>query len=304
MRGKSILYNYSRHYQHSRRAYRAVRHDTPQPICTVNDVGVRVIRPGDAAPLLLPPEYGDLVTAVGRAAAAALDRTENCQLIPAPRTPALPALTADVPEVGDGKVITIKLLDPFTIPHVQDVCEPLLRQLEEKIYRSFAIVDKVYVYRSPVCRGAPIASWLWHFDNHPRELLKVMIYLTEVTDDSAPFEYLRDQGGRPVYGGPLAPTFGNSRVPEATVQRHLNLGGSIERVTGPRGTLIVFDDNVIHRATLARASPRDVLVFQVRPAAFAPRSHIDPRWTGSFPHRAFNTDPADLTPHPTEGALR
>ena len=39
-------------------------------------------------------------------------------------------------------------------------------------------------------------------------------------------------------------------------------------MTGLKGTTILFDNNVVHRAVLARATDRDVLVFQVRPVAF------------------------------------
>jgi hypothetical protein len=64
------------------------------------------------------------------------------------------------------------------------------------------------------------------------------------------------------------------------------------------GTAILFDDNVLHRATLARTGHRDALVFQIRPAAFRPDSYIDPRWTGSFGHDDFNQDPTDYSAHP------
>ena len=62
-----------------------------------------------------------------------------------------------------------------------------------------------------------------------------------------------------------------------------------------RHALIVTDD--MHPGTLARTGHRDVLVLQVRPAAFRAEPRIDPRWTGSFLHHDFNRDPFDLRQH-------
>ena len=69
-------------------------------------------------------------------------------------------------------------------------------------------------------------------------------------------------------------------------------------VTGPRGTLVLFNDNVIHRATLADRAHRDVVVLQLRPVDAPQRPFVDPRWTGSFQHLDFNRDPRRIEPQP------
>jgi hypothetical protein len=128
-------------------------------------------------------------------------------------------------------------------------------------------------------------------------MLKVMVYLSDVDEDSAPFEYLRHRdSGRPVYGAPLAPMHHHSRIAPGVVDGYLANGHETHRVTGPRGTVIVFDDNVIHRATLARSAARDVVVCQVRPVLFEARPRIDSQWTGSFQHHNVNRSPYDLAP--------
>ncbi|HYE84979.1 MAG TPA: phytanoyl-CoA dioxygenase family protein, partial [Vicinamibacterales bacterium] len=155
------------------------------------------------------------------------------------------------------------------------------------------------VYRSPVSRQAARQSWLWHFDNHPREMLKVMVYLTDVNTGTAPFEFIRDRpGGRARLGTPLRPKLGDSRVPAALVDQWISEGAERVQVTGRRGTVLIFDDNVVHRGTLASTGHRDVVVFQLRPAAFKPVAPIDPAWTGSFPHHDYHFDPWLLTPRP------
>lgn len=60
--------------------------------------------------------------------------------------------------------------------------------------------------------------------------------------------------------------------------------------------MVLFDPKIIHRATISKDTYRDVLFLQVRPATFKPRSYIDPRWTGSFQHRAYQLDPGIYKP--------
>jgi hypothetical protein len=294
-RGKMILRRYTTHYQQARRRYTGDRAVTT----SVYDVGVRKIDPGDAAGFIrLPDDFAERARAVARRAAAALDRTANCDFFPAVADPTAAERTADLPAVANGETISIKLRNPFAIEGLRDLCEPLLDELERRVYGSHLIVDKVYIYRSPVSRQVPKASWLWHFDNHPREMLKVMVYLSDVTEGTAPFEYLRDAGGRPQLGTPLAPLHGDSRIAASQIERELQKGWQRHAVTGPCGTVLVFDDNVVHRGTLAQTAHRDVVVFQVRPVTFKAEPRFDTRWTGTFSHLDFNRDPRDVAPVP------
>ena len=97
-----------------------------------------------------------------------------------------------------------------------------------------------------------------------------MVYLTDVSEGTAPLEYLHDRrSDRPLFGAPLSPLHLNSRVPAAVIDRHLAAGCEPRVVTGPRGTIVIFDDNIIHRGTLAQTGHRDVLVLQVRPSLAA-----------------------------------
>ncbi|MFA5909885.1 MAG: glycosyltransferase [Vicinamibacterales bacterium] len=300
LKGRHILWRYSRHYRRAQRAFRRAHPAAAPNAGRIHDLGVIVSRPGDAsAPLPLAASHGDVVSRVAAAADAALGITAQCQFVP-PLGAAMPGPRTEAqPEVINRQVIAIQLLDPLSLDGLPELCEPLMDEIERRFYGSFVVVDKVYVYRSPISEQTPDASWLWHYDNHPREVIKVMVYLTDVNEGTAPFEFVRERGsGRPAYGAPLAPLHWKSRVPSAEVERYLANGYERHAVTGPRGTVVMFDDNVIHRATLARTSHRDVLVFQVRPATFRAEPRLDARWTGSFLHQYVNRDPSDLRPHP------
>ena len=297
LRGRRILREYSAYYREATHAFAAAGGSTELAVASVREVGVRDLHPDATGDMIqLPPSYPHLVDRIARDADRRFGETSACRFFPTQPPGPLPERSQDVPALARGEIITMQLLNPFDLDGVAELSASIMEELERKIYGAYAIVDKLYVYRSPVSRQTTRSSWIWHYDNHPHEVLKLMIYLTNVTADTAPFEYLRGRNGRPVYGSPLAPTYGNSRIPEARIATHLRRGCESRFVTGPRGTIVLFDENVIHRGTLALAAPRDVVVFQVRPVPFAARPYIDPRWTGSFQHVDFNRNPRDLAP--------
>jgi hypothetical protein len=302
-RGKRILRCYSAHYRNARRVFRNAGHRPAPLVNSPPDIGVRIGAPGASDSIIdLPAQRLELVQRVSRCVEERFRATENCVFVP--RLPAgpIPALTRDVRAIQDAAILSVRLANPFDVDGLADLCGSIVDQAEQRIYASHVLVDKVYVYRSPICRDAPRASWIWHYDNHPREVLKVMIYLTDVTAASAPFEYLRSSRSRePIRGRPLAPLYGHGRVPVSTIEHHLRCGGESHMVTGPAGTIVVFDGNVVHRANLATEHHRDVLVLQLRPATFQPAPRIDRGWTGSFQHLDFNANPEDLRPQDRGG---
>jgi hypothetical protein len=301
-RGKVILRRYSAHYRKAKRLFRNTGHRPAPLVRAPSDVGVRIVMPGRSDNFIdLPEEYAALVRRISDSAAERFRYSESCLFVPAPSHAHLPLLTRDVLAIQNGEVFALRLADPYGIDGLAELCGSIVAQAERHIYGSYVLLDKVYIYRSPICRSTPRASWIWHYDNHPREVLKVMIYLTDVTPASAPFEYLRSSvSGEPIRGRPLAPLYRESRVPAATVEHLMRNGAEGRSVTGPAGSMVVFDNNVIHRAHLASECHRDALVLQLRPATCDAVPRLDRRWTGSFQDIDFNTNPDDLAPQPRE----
>jgi hypothetical protein len=293
-----MLRRYSAHYVAARRVFLNTGHRPTPLVRSPADVGVRIVAPTQPDNLInLPGQYQDLVRRIATCVDERFRYTEQCVFVPALPSEPIPRLTRDVRAIQDGEILAVRLARPFDVDGLMELCGPILEEAERRIYASHVLLDKVYVSRSPICRKAPRASWIWHYDNHPREVLKVMIYLSDVTAATAPFEYLRSSAsGAPVLGRPLAPLYGNSRIPDSTIDDYLRNGGESRVVTGPAGTMVVFDSNVIHRANLARDGHRDVLVLQLRPATFHPAPHIDRRWTGSFQDIDVNANPWDVAP--------
>jgi hypothetical protein len=299
LRAQRILRAYRMHYAAAQRVFIRDGCQTRPVVEPLSDFGVRVVRLGvDGNCIDLPGNYPKLVHRVTESAASLLGRSRNCVFAPGLVTDVdVPQATADVPEVRSGGVMMVQLRNPLAVAGLEELCQPVIDEVERKVYGSYTIVDKVYIYRSAVFHGIKRGAWLWHYDNHPPEVLKVMIYLTDVDAETGPFEYLHEgKTQRPIMGGPVAPLYGDSRIPEKALKDFLARGFEEYRVIGPRGTMILFDDNVLHRAAVPSRGYRDVLIFQIRPSSSRRRPCVNARWTGSFQHAPFNPDPSDFRP--------
>ncbi len=297
LRARRILRAYAIHYRRARRVF-CERESVVLPIIdSVQDLGVRIFRPGAVADhFVAPGDYLTLVERVSNSARSLLDRSRKCVFVPPLRAGENGVdRTEEIPAVRRGELLMIRIEDPLEADGVEELVAPIVQQLEQRLFGSYLLVDRVYVYRNPVSHARAEGAWLWHYDNHPHEVAKVMIYLTDVERGNGPFEYLRSaRTARPAYGPSIAPLYGNSRVSHDRLNRYFEEGYECKPVTGPMGTSIVFDNNVVHRANLARDGRRDVLLLQVRPVPTRIRPFLHRSRTGSFQHVPFAVNPDDL----------
>lgn len=294
LRARRIVKDYAANYDRSRTIYADAGHPDARQIASLDRLGVRVIVPGTPGSVIdLPANYATLVDRVADQVDRHFERTDNCMFMPRLDRAGLPERTGDVPAMLSRDVISLQLKDAAAVDGVRELGDAILPEIERKIFGSFVIVDKVYGYRNLVTRQKEQVSWLWHYDNHPTEVVKIMIYLTDVGPANAPFEFVRRKDTGEPLGFDPKPMLGDSRVNATRVDELVANGHEVVKATGPKGTMLIFDDNVLHRATFAKEGRRDVLVYQIRPATFVPQQRLDPRWSGSFEHVDFNPQPDD-----------
>jgi hypothetical protein len=291
------LQDYAEHYREAQRAYRAAGHISSLSVSSPKDVRVRRIDPqGGESFIELPENYRALIDRISHDVEAKLEHVRNCWFFPKLKVPPAQDKVNDLEAVRNGEVIAVQLKDYLGVEGLNELCTHLIPEIEKKIYGSYVLVDKVYVYRSLVSHVKEQVSWTWHYDNHPVEILKVMIYLTDVSESNGPFEYLRSSRTlEGIYRTP-APLSGYGRASTREVQCYLAEGAESQKVTGPSGTLLLFDDNVVHKANVAQSGYRDVIVLQLRPCAVRQGSFISSSHTGSFEHVDFSQDPWQYAP--------
>ena len=186
----------------------------------------------------------------------------------------------------------------FAVPHedkyrnklIEDELENLLGMIlpmvEKDFYQSNVAVSYTQMYKS-IIRDEPDpnnrSTWQWHVDCYPEESNKLMIYLTDVTENDAPFTYLVDENDNPVllespakHIDPkkelrgnfeeLNPDVPDDRIPFEWVQEKIKKGYEEKTWTGKKGSFAIFRPNVAHKATIPKGNERTVVSFTLRPS--------------------------------------
>ncbi len=144
--------------------------------------------------------------------------------------------------------------------------DPLIRPILESYYASNYYYRELDCYRSqPV--PASTGSYDWHRDNYPPGSIKAITYLTDVASvEDGPLvvaagSHLRFKPELGLYG---------PRVPKDQVEGRYEL----EPCLGPAGTIVLFNNNSIHRAANPSRGYREVLNTLLLPSVTAGRPAV------------------------------
>jgi hypothetical protein len=198
-------------------------------------------------------------------------------------------------------------------------------QMEEKLFGSYVNVDNCKIYRSFTTSEPCRSSWTWHIDNNPEENIKILIYLTDVKPGTGQFEFITNGKSTEAIKIPTSrvawdewthpwdprvrfsvPGYkyqwgGTDRVHAGIIDALLKDSGCrLAQITGQKGKLLLFDNNIIHRATTARAGHRDAIVLQFKPSLMPVDFNRETCGDG-WKHQTFNVCPsAPLLPLDSE----
>tara|TARA_R110000824_G_scaffold27426_10_gene93206 strand:- start:3827 stop:4660 length:834 start_codon:yes stop_codon:yes gene_type:complete len=189
---------------------------------------------------------------------------------------------------------------PWEIPNIEKLANILIPYVEKTIFNCnlYAMAAYVYKTRSGMYDSKSVGSLLWHIDNHPEEVIKIMVYLEDVDETSGPFQILDKQGS----GSKVQTTRVDhkdwtdfnpqTRYSDSQIDHFRGLGYIPKNLTGPAGTVIIFDNNIIHRATLCDKKERSVITFMVKPIDRKIRPYISEQHTGTNYYEDVFKDPA------------
>jgi len=295
-KSRKILRDYLLHYERAQKVYGKSGQDE-RLIKSITETGVRISIPRVDDNLVdFENRYFEIIDRLAADVAEKLEDIANCFFLP--KLESIPGVTrtSDHPAVKAGDVISAQLKECLGLEGLNELCAIVLPQIERKVYGCDVVVDKVYIYRNLVSRLEDQISWRWHYDNHPNEILKIMIYLTDVSESAGPFEYLRSTTTRKAFVADPRPLAADTLITRPMLERYGQLGFEPHKVVGPKGTLVLFDNNTVHKANMAKTRHRDVIVMQIRPSLVRRSQYIGREWTGSFPHVDFSPDPAEHRP--------
>lgn len=133
---------------------------------------------------------------------------------------------------------------------------------EEKVYKQqIKIIDEKILTHLNTPNQKIDGAFAWHVDNHPENILNIMIYLTDVGENDGAFQYASFKDKDQVIkfnfsnpkGGILKEHFINDNKEKI----------KINQVEGLKGTIFAFSNCILHRASFPVDNKRTALILQV-----------------------------------------
>jgi len=279
---------YAEYYELSKQNYL----NNSEPIDSKLDLyklTMNVVRPDEESDLIeRPPNYLDLINSLS-------ERVNQKVADPSQHF---------VDPSAKGAQIAVQVLDIWDMPELEIIASSILPSLEKNVFNSYIHLSAIHAYRNIQTPAKPVSSWLWHYDNNPKEAVKVLIYLTDVGEKNAPFELLQNDAGEHIkmetsrtgynhWGPAYVP---QSRIPPDMMEKFRKLGYKEHKITGPAGTILFFDNNIVHRANIPEEGYRDVVILNIRPTMDKIRPYISKDTTGSWGFKSPIPNPAHITP--------
>ncbi|BEP14710.1 hypothetical protein acdb102_30210 [Acidothermaceae bacterium B102] len=193
----------------------------------------------------------------------------------------------EIDDLGDGntKPYLVQFLDaerPVVQPDgllAMAALEPGIKSIADAYYGMNVRVADINIWRNLPSSHAPVSSQLWHRDQPDDYLvLKMFIYLEDVTDGSGPLSYVKGTHGKgDRKWRPQGTLFDghNIRAHDPDMDREVPVARR-PRFTGPAGTVVLSDTIGWHKGGQATDTPR--LLFHV---LFASRAAADHRMLGT-----------------------
>ena len=157
------------------------------------------------------------------------------------------------------------------LPELTDFFTGEIEEVIHDYYKSFFKLYSVNVYRTVPEASRPEKSFLWHYDNSPKAIIKLMVYLDE---------FIREENGamklkpKPISDELFRRGFWD-RTRNQRFASVLEDPATTKILEGSVGTSILFHvGRCIHKATYPRIGHRDVVTFFIMPSVTYWKDHL------------------------------
>ena len=175
------------------------------------------------------------------------------------------------------------------LPEMRELASIVIPPIEENIFHCNANIEHIHPYKNIENKGNQRGSWKWHWDNCPYEYIKLIIYLTDVTENNGCMQYIESKvdsirtspflakksfdktGIKSTTGGwsikekeKIDLDIYKSRIDSSIIDNN-----KVINDIGKKGSYTIFTPNIPHRATNPEegVDGREAIVFFIRPQA-------------------------------------
>tara|TARA_A100001015_G_C14907107_1_gene678810 strand:- start:517 stop:1212 length:696 start_codon:yes stop_codon:yes gene_type:complete len=132
----------------------------------------------------------------------------------------------------------------------------------EKIYNSYLKIIDVKILKHLSGIHSKKGAFMWHYDNHPKLVINVIIYLNDVNNNEGGFEYITINNTVVKFN--FSQPAGNRNMEHFISTNYKKI--NFHQVLGKIGTLFYFDNNIVHRAGPNINKERTALILQLYPS--------------------------------------
>ena len=146
-----------------------------------------------------------------------------------------------------------------------DKMSPLIEQYYESYFQPYWIsIQQNY----PGQVTAADASFGWHIDDNPKEIMKIFLYLNDVNESNGAFRSLNYSDSRRILkkgfvSNSVETRLKNQKLVENFIAKNPN---SLNIMEGKSGTFLMFDNNLVHKATPPEVGYRQLCQIEIYPS--------------------------------------
>ncbi len=145
------------------------------------------------------------------------------------------------------------------VPEIARLINDEVTAVVEACFESNFKIYSSEIYRIVPTSKPPSISGLWHTDNYPPGVYKIMVYLTPCNKKTGALGLHPRASTRRLLRAGFFDRFNAGRF-----QERLNQDGI--QIEGPAGTVLFWNSNLIHRANPPLDGFRDVVAFKLLPS--------------------------------------
>jgi hypothetical protein len=147
----------------------------------------------------------------------------------------------------------------------------ILKNAEQDVidyYGSYFQPYWMQIQRTTPGKTTADSSFGWHMDDNPREMIKLFVYLNDVSESNGAFRAFSLRHSRRILLKGFQSNSPATRLKSQTIaDKHLKkYPQSLKVLEGPEGTVLAFDNNLVHKGTAPRVGYRHVIQIPVYPS--------------------------------------
>lgn len=147
----------------------------------------------------------------------------------------------------------------------------ILKNAEQDVidyYGSYFQPYWIQIQRTTPGKTTADSSFGWHMDDNPREMIKLFVYLNDVSESNGAFRAFSLRHSRRILLKGFQSNSPATRLKShAIADKHLKkYPQSLKVLEGPEGTVLAFDNNLVHKGTAPRVGYRHVIQIPVYPS--------------------------------------